>query len=87
MGQDVPRYFRFRLVFDLSFALSLSKGHHERTTLVTLNNEKTLEDVRVFLTDTNARLTMRLYDNKPAGRVWRTRMADQVKVDVWYDYA
>ena len=42
--------FRFRLVFNLSFALSLSKGrpfmvrqaHHERTTLVTLNNEKTL---------------------------------------------
>lgn len=39
------------------------------------------------MTDTNARLTMRLYDNKPAERVWRTRMVDQVKVDVWYDYA
>ena len=30
----VSRVFRFRLVFDLSFALSLSKGHHERTTLI-----------------------------------------------------
>ena len=56
----VDRVFRFRLVLDLSFALSLSKGrpfmvrpehvegslskgHHERTTLGTLNNnEKTL---------------------------------------------
>ena len=42
--------FHFRLVFDLSFVLSLSKGrpfmvrqaHHERTTRVTLNNEKSL---------------------------------------------
>ena len=34
------RVFRFRLVFDLSFILSLSKGHHERITLVRLNNEK-----------------------------------------------
>ena len=37
-----------------------------------------------FLTDANANLTMRLCDNKPARRM---RMADQVKVDVWYDYA
>ena len=33
------RIFRFRLVFDLSFALSLSKGHHERTILVRFNSE------------------------------------------------
>ena len=51
-----PEAFRFRLVFDLSFALRLSKGrpfmvrqaHHERTTLVTLNNEKSLTPNRDF---------------------------------------
>ena len=50
LALGMSRDFRFCLVFDLSFALSLSKGrpfmvrqaHHERTTLVTLNNENTL---------------------------------------------
>ena len=45
-----PGSFRFRLVINLSFALSLSRGrpfmvrqaHYERTTLMTLKNEKIL---------------------------------------------
>ncbi len=42
------------------------------------------------MTDTNANLTMRIHDNATAKRIsgtWRMQMADQVKVDVWYDYA
>lgn len=39
------------------------------------------------MTDTNADLTMRLCDNKPAKRDMEVQMADQVNVDVWYDYA
>ena len=55
-GYDFDRVFSFHLVFDLSFALSLSKGrpfmvrqaHHERTTLVTLNNEETLITLNLY---------------------------------------
>ena len=52
------RLFRFRLVVNLSFALSLSKGrpfmvrqaHHERTTQVTLENkEHRVQDARLVV--------------------------------------
>ena len=40
-----------------------------------------------FLTEANADLTMRLWTTNPPSGVWRIQMADQVNVDVWYDYA